>query len=172
MLRKIKSYIELSLSWITSGMLVMLVALAIWQVFTRYVLKTPALFTEELLRFSMIWMALLGAAYAFGIKEHLSLGILPDMLTGRKRKALVLFNDLVVLSFAFFILFLGGMRAVESSMNQFSPILRLPMGQVYYILPITAVLIFVLQGMNSILALMAPGTGPDTSTPNNRKDDA
>nr|WP_319387859.1 TRAP transporter small permease [uncultured Cohaesibacter sp.] len=160
MLRKIKSNVEFALASITSTMLVVLVALAIWQVFTRYVLKTPALFTEELLRFSMIWMGLLGAAYAFGIKEHLSLGILPSMLSGRKRKALVLFNDLVVLFFAFFILFLGGMRAVESSMQQFSPILRLPMGQVYYILPITAVLIFVLQGLNTILALTSSEEPP------------
>ncbi|WP_036489380.1 TRAP transporter small permease [Pseudovibrio exalbescens] len=151
MLFTIKRTLERALAVITSVMLVILVGLAVWQVFTRYVLQQPALFTEELLRFSMIWMALLGSAYAFGIKQHLALTYFRDALTGWRRKAIVLFNNLVVLFFAYFILFLGGMRAVDSTMTQFSPIMRLAMGQVYLILPITAVLVFILQGINAIL---------------------
>ncbi len=163
MLLSIKKVLEKLLAIITSVMLVLLVALAIWQVFSRYVLQTPALFTEELLRFSMIWMALLGSAYAFGIKQHLSLGFFVDKLSGWKRKAVIVFNTLVVLFFAYFILFLGGMKAVESTMTQLSPILRLPMGQVYYILPMTAVLVVLLQGINVIIELQQPDSDHQTN---------
>lgn len=164
----IKNVVQSILAVLISATLVVLVALAVWQVFTRYVLQTPALFTEETLRFAMIWMGLIGSAYAFGVKGHLSLGLVVDAMSGWKRMALIVFNDLVVLYFAYFVLFKGGMRAVESSMNQFSPILRLPMGQVYYILPITAVLIILIQGIDLILEFqgqkdVAPDNGSSDS---------
>lgn len=150
MLDKIKRAIETLLLGVTSAMLAVMVALMLWQVFTRYVLAAPALYTEELLRFMMIWMAFLGSAYAFGTRQHLSLVFAVEALSGRKRLILMLINDSVVLIFSFFILFMGGIRAVTSSMAQFSPIMRVPIGDVYLIMPIAAALIFVLQLLNMI----------------------
>ena len=37
----------------------------LWQVFSRYVLNNPATFTEEVSRFAVIWLSLLGTAYAY-----------------------------------------------------------------------------------------------------------
>lgn len=150
MLTKLKTSLERALAALTSFMLAVMVCLMLWQVFTRYVLQTPALFTEEMLRFTMIWMALLGSAYCFGRRKHLSLVFVLEALPPAKRRVFFIINDVIVLCFAFFILFLGGIRAVESTMQQFSPILRIPMGYVYLILPITAVLIFILQSLNTI----------------------
>lgn len=150
MLKTLKTGLEKALAVLTSFMLAVMVCLMLWQVFTRYVLQTPALFTEEMLRFTMIWMALLGSAYCFGRRKHLSLVFVLEALSPAKRRLFVVVNDIIVLCFAFFILFLGGIRAVESTMQQFSPILRVPIGYVYLILPITAVLIFILQSLNTI----------------------
>ena len=150
MLLKFKTGLESALAVLTSFMLAVMVCLMLWQVFTRYVLQTPALFTEEMLRFTMIWMALLGSAYCFGRRKHLSLVFVLEVLSPSKRRVVTIINDIIVLCFAFFILFLGGIRAVESTMQQFSPILRVPIGYVYLILPITAVLIFILQSLNMI----------------------
>ena len=38
----------------------------LWQVFTRFVLRNPSSFTEEAARYMMIWVGLLGSAYAAG----------------------------------------------------------------------------------------------------------
>ena len=40
-------------------------------VFTRYVMGEQAKWTEELARFLLIWVSLLGSAVAFGSKAHL-----------------------------------------------------------------------------------------------------
>lgn len=153
MLLRIKTGLERILLAITATMLAIMVCLMLWQVFTRYVLAIPALFTEELLRFTMIWMALLGSAYAFGTNQHLSLGLVVEMLSPTKRRVLAIVNGLIVLGFAFVILLFGGIQASVSTMQQFSPILRVPIGYVYLILPITAVLIVILQCLNLILLI-------------------
>ncbi|MET3598333.1 TRAP transporter small permease [Martelella mangrovi] len=151
MIDKTKHALESLLLYLTSAMLAIMVGLMLWQVFTRYVLAAPALYTEELLRFMMIWMAFLGSAYAFGTRQHLSLVFAIEALSGRKKLILMLINDAVVLVFSVFILFLGGIKAVSSSMAQFSPIMRIPIGDVYLIMPIAAVLIFILQSLNMII---------------------
>ena len=84
MLTKLKTSLERALAALTSFMLAVMVCLMLWQVFTRYVLQTPALFTEEMLRFTMIWMALLGSAYCFGRRKHLSLVFVLEALPPRK----------------------------------------------------------------------------------------
>ena len=47
--------------------------LVLYQVFTRYILNSPAAFTEELVRYFLIWTSFIGAAYAFSTREHMSL---------------------------------------------------------------------------------------------------
>ncbi|QQM30383.1 TRAP transporter small permease [Martelella lutilitoris] len=153
MIDKTKHALESALLYLTSAMLAIMAGLMLWQVFTRYVLASPALYTEELLRFMMIWMAFLGSAYAFGTRQHLSLVFVIEALSGRKKLILMLINDTVVLVFSAFILFLGGIKAVTSSMTQFSPIMRIPIGEVYLIMPIAAVLIFILQSLNMIILI-------------------
>ena len=37
-----------------------------WQVITRFLLKDPSQWTEEFLRYALIWMTMLGAPYAYG----------------------------------------------------------------------------------------------------------
>ena len=37
-----------------------------WQVFSRYVLANPSSFTDELARYLMIWLGVMGTAYVSG----------------------------------------------------------------------------------------------------------
>lgn len=46
--------------------MIALVMCVVWQVFSRYVLNQPSTLTDELARFLMIWVGLLGAAYTVG----------------------------------------------------------------------------------------------------------
>ena len=38
----------------------------LWQVFTRFFTSSPSAFTDELARYLMIWLGILGAAYVAG----------------------------------------------------------------------------------------------------------
>ena len=36
-----------------------------WQIFTRWILKNPSTFTEEFMRYMLIWASMIGSAYCF-----------------------------------------------------------------------------------------------------------
>ncbi len=156
MLPTIKYALEKALVAVTSVMLVVMLALALLQVFSRYVLQSPAIYTEETLRFIMIWMGFLGSAYAFGKDQHLRLVFLGEKLSPASRRVLFTVNGLIVIFFSMVILLVGGINMVKSGMNQVSPILTIPMGYAYAILPIAAVLITLLQGANLVLLWKNP----------------
>ena len=59
---KIDSFLEKALILIMSLMVVNV----LWQVFSRYLLTNPNSFTDELARYLMIWIGVLGAAYLSG----------------------------------------------------------------------------------------------------------
>jgi TRAP-type C4-dicarboxylate transport system permease small subunit len=114
----------------------------VWQIFTRFILRDPSSFTEELAGFLLIWIGLLGASYALHTKAHLGIDILTSKLEGtRRRLSIISIYSLVVL-FALFILVIGGMRLVNITFTlaQISPAMGIPMGYVYIVLPLTGIL--------------------------------
>lgn len=131
---------------VLSGFLSLLMgAMAInvlWQVFTRFVLDNPSSFTEELARFMLIWLGILGAAYVGGQKMHLAIDLLGRSVTGWQKSALEIFIDFSIFIFAFSVLVVGGMRLVYLtwSLQQTSASLQLPLAYVYFVLPVSGLL--------------------------------
>ncbi|MDQ0207208.1 TRAP transporter small permease [Alkalicoccobacillus murimartini] len=147
-MERIKSVIDRIIIGFSSVLVVFLVVGAIWQVFTRFVLQNPSVFTEEVLRFSLIWIGFLGASYAFGHREHLALTFLTSRFEGRKKRVSNLVIDSSILVFAVLVFVVGGSRLVLETLNQVSPVLGLPMGVVYGVLPLAGVLIIFYQVLN------------------------
>lgn len=73
------------LEWFLCALLTGIVLLTFAQVLFRYVFQTSLAWTEELARFMFIWLAALGAAYAFKKRAHFLLRFLVDKLSVRKR---------------------------------------------------------------------------------------
>lgn len=115
----------------------------LWQVFTRFVLKNPSSFTEETARYMMIWVGLLGSAYASGQKSHLALDLITAKFYGARKRASELFIHTVVLAFALGVLVLGGGRLVwiQLSLGQKSAALQIKLGYVYLALPLAGAFI-------------------------------
>lgn len=130
---------------IMAFLMFVMLAGAVWQVFTRFVLRDPSIFTEELLRYTLIWATMLGAAYAFATDLHLSLVLVKDRLKGRARVILFVFNEIVVLFFIGSILIVGGCSLCARNTSQLSAILRLPMSLVYSVVPISGVIIYIIK---------------------------
>ena len=72
-LTKIKKGMNFLLSRIAAVLLSTMTLLVLYQVFTRYVLNSPAAFTEEIVRYLLIWTGFIGAAYAFSTRQHMAL---------------------------------------------------------------------------------------------------
>lgn len=115
----------------------------LWQVFTRFVLKDPSSFTEELARYLLIWLGLLGAGYVSGKKLHLAISVVLESRRGRSRRLMEAGIQVFILLFSFLVMVVGGIRlvAITFALNQVSAALRIQLGYVYLVLPVSGLLI-------------------------------
>ncbi len=113
-----------------------------WQVVTRFILKNPSSFTDELAGFLLIWIGLLGASHALYTRAHLGIDILTYKLQGVKKQAIEIIVYSLVALFALFVMVIGGIRLVNLTLTlkQLSPVMSIPMGYVYIVLPLSGFL--------------------------------
>ena len=124
-------------------LMVFLVLNVSWQVIIRFILPEPSSYTEEVARFLLMCIGLLGAAYAYRKKMHLGIDIISEKLQGRAKYVTTLFVYFLTLLVAIAVLIIGGMNLVllTLELNQFSSSLGLPMGLIYLCLPLSGFLI-------------------------------
>ena len=135
--------IDRLLERILIGLFTVMLISVIWQVFSRFILGSPSTVTDELSSFGLIWVGLLGAAYATGKKLHLAIDLLPAKMVDRNR---LLFDGFVHLSIALFsltVLVVGGGRLswITFVLEQKSAAMQVPLGFIYLILPVSGLLI-------------------------------
>lgn len=133
----------------------------LWQVGSRYLMQSPSSFTDELARYLLIWLSILGASYVTGKKMHLSIDLLAQKISPEKRKSLDILVYGIVAVFAFLSMVIGGTRLVYivSSLGQTSAALEIPLSWVYIVLPIGGVIII----YYSILNMLYPEKEEDSS---------
>ena len=136
------------LAAIATIVLSVMTLLVLYQVFTRYVLNSPAAFTEELVRYFLIWTGFIGAAYAFITREHMCLVLVRDSLKPEKKRILMTFIDVLILVFAIFVITIGGFKLAMSAQKVFSALLGIPRSLVYAMAPVSGLFIIVAQIIN------------------------
>ncbi len=130
-----------------------------WQVVSRFIMNRPSSFTEELAGFLLIWIGLLGAAYAYETKAHLGIDLLREKLGDAGSLKLDLAVNLLVILFALAVMVGGGLNLVVLAfrLNQISAAMGIGMGYVYLALPLSGLLIilFALHTITDSLARRA-----------------
>jgi len=114
-----------------------------WQVLTRFILANPSSFTEELARFLLIWIGLLGSAHAYRHKMHLGVDIFVKSLSTTSAKVLKQAVQLITIAFALSVLVFGGgkLMLLAIHLNQESPAMHINMGVIYIALPLSGILL-------------------------------
>lgn len=159
-MRALRRLLDIAVGGACSLLLGGMVAVLAWQVFSRYALNDPSTFSEELLRYGVIWMSLLGAAYATGAGTQMAISLARQCVTGRKRMIIDMLVPLSFIVFSVAVLVIGGLRGVSIASGQTSPVLRLPMPLIYASLPVSGVLMMLYSLLN--LVDLARGRGPAT----------
>ena len=156
LLLKLKTWMTKFLEFILIVAVALLVLDVVWGVFTRYAMGQQANWTEELARFLLVWVTLLGGAVAFGAKGHLGVDYFVGKLHADARKSMAVIGHLIVLFFAVAIFLYGGSRVVSDAlaMEQMTPALGWRMGYVYLALPISGVFM-VLYTIENLLETVA-----------------
>jgi TRAP-type C4-dicarboxylate transport system permease small subunit len=77
-------------------------------------LFTPLNWAEEISRFGYMWSIFLGAGVALRHSRHFTIDILVAKITGKKRKLLDLFHNLIILVFSVYVFYYGVLFAIMS----------------------------------------------------------
>jgi TRAP-type C4-dicarboxylate transport system permease small subunit len=141
--KTIRAATDRVLEALLAALMALMVLAVLWQVFTRFVLRNPSSTMEELVRFGLIWVGLVGAAYGFGKRVHLSMDLLSRRLSAKRQARLDLIIQLTVIFFAVSVLIIGGSRLVDLTlaMGQTSAALEIKRGYVYIALPLSGMVI-------------------------------
>ena len=127
-----------------------MVALTCWQVFTRYILKNPSSWSEELVSYLFGWMALLGASIVVGERGHMNIPIVVDRMGEKGKKFFAVFAEVIGCLFAMVILVFGGVQITSLAMGQMTSSLGLPVGVFYIVLPLSGILNMIYTGLNIV----------------------
>jgi len=161
--RSIKKVLDRSLELLVIVVVAVLVVDVLWQVFTRFILKNPSTWTEELAVFMLIWVSLLGAAVALNRGSHLGIDYFVGKLSPRKRLYTEIFVFLCVSVFSLTVMVIGGIDLVSSTLKleQTSPALGVRVGYVYLAVPISGffLVLYSVIGLVERLAQLSRG-GP------------
>ena len=140
---KTRTVIDKMLEYILIILMGVLVLDVLWQVVSRYVLRSPSSFTDELARFLLIWVGILGAAYATGKRMHLAIDVLINRFNAKHR---ILIDSLIhaaIALFALCVMIIGGINLMLMllKLGNRSAALSIPIGVVYSVIPMSGVLI-------------------------------
>ncbi|MCG5102562.1 TRAP transporter small permease [Oceanobacillus alkalisoli] len=110
------------------------------QVVSRYLFASPFTWTEEMGRYTFVWLSFLGMGLAVKKGGHIALDLLLKGVTGKLEKILQTIVYVLVGIFGG-IFTVGGIKLMQLGAGQSSPSLSLPMELVYVVLPISGILI-------------------------------
>jgi len=139
---KIVHHVTKYLSWILMALMALIVLDVTWQVFTRFVLRNSSSWTEEMARFLLIWIGLLGATYTLHTRLHLGIDILTYKLTGTKKKIIEVVVYSLVALFALIVMVIGGFKLMNMTfqLNQISASMGIKIGYIYFVIPLSGML--------------------------------
>ena len=141
-MKKFDQILDTVMRFIMALAMFALLAGGTWQITTRWILGNPSTFTDEFLRYVLIWASMLGSAYCFYKDEHLALDLVKDRVKGGVRVALLVFIEAAILFFVCYVFVFGGLKLVLNATNQ-SSVMRIPFKLLYACLPISGIFIVI-----------------------------
>lgn len=163
--RGLTATLDRALGAVLIGLTVIMVLTVTWQVATRFLLNSPSSYTEELATFLLLWISLLGAAYALRQNAHLGIDVVTSRLAPEARRSARVVSYGVVAAFALVALVVGGgmLVAVTFELGQRSAAFQLPVGYVYLALPLSGLLMAYYAAVGAVETLRGTLPPEDTS---------
>ena len=134
-----------------------MVAVVISGVFARYVMQNPMVWTEEIARFLMNWMALLGASIVTHHRAHLGLLYFVSMLPMVLQRLAKLFMDGLIMVFLYFLI-VYGVKMVIAAKVQIEPTTGITMNYPLLCVPLCGLLTMIQLGLQMLIDLFRWGT--------------
>ena len=128
-------YLDVAIRYLLAISMALMMALVVFHVFGRYFVGKTHMGTMELVRYSMVWMSMLGAAAAFGAKEHVSITFLKARMSTVSWFWLN-FAGNVMLCLFLIVMIIGGVTISVRNLNQTSLGMQVSMFYPYLAIPV------------------------------------
>lgn len=147
-MKQLRMYLTKLLNGLAGISFLAMVVLTCWQVITRYLLKNPSTWSEELVSYLFAWMALLGASLITSERGHMNIPVVVERLPEKAKKGFAIFAEVVAFVFSAVILVYGGVQITSLAMGQMTSSLGVAIGIFYVVLPLSGILNMIFTAMN------------------------
>jgi len=154
-LARVAAYLERLLDGLMAIALVVMLCSMVYQVFGRYVLDHAPSWSEELARYLMVWLTMLGSAAVLRSGGHISVTTLVDALGPAALAVVLAMRDAAMVAASGVLAWWGILFAQMNSVQE-SAAMEIPMSIPYAALPVGAGLIVLMV----LLARLAGGPVP------------
>ncbi|WP_449354496.1 TRAP transporter small permease [Virgibacillus natechei] len=120
--------------------LVFMVLVILYQVFSRQILGTAPAWTEELSRLLFVWVSFFGIAYGFKEKLHIGVGLVVNMFPEKVQDIFDYLAKVLVIGFGVILMYYGWQFTVLTSSSTM-PAIGWPSSVLYACMPITGVFV-------------------------------
>ena len=144
--------VEKVVRWIVIVLMLVMTVTVSLQITFRYFLNIPLGWSEELARFSFVWVSFFGASALMRVREHINVTVFVDNFPPRLRAVCVVLANLCALIFAYYFV-VGGIALATNEWSQLAPAMEIPMGWVYVVIPISAILMAIWIVLQTLEAL-------------------
>lgn len=148
--------VNVGVRWVLAAMLAVMTVLIGWQVFARFVVGDSLSFSEEISRFLMVWLVLLGSAYAARNGRLMKVDILETVVPNRFRPAVLILAGFVSILF-YLVLVVFGFMIVSAVSYQMTPATQISMSIPMAALPVGGVFLI----LNTLYNLCAVALGKE-----------
>ena len=140
--RRVVDGLNIAVRWILAALMLVMTVLIGWQVIARFIVGESLTFSEEVSRFVMVWLVLLGAAYAAKNGRLMKVDIVEHMLSGKAKSTVIMVAG--VLSIVFYlVLVVFGFFIVSAVSYQMTPATEVSMSIPMAALPVGGILLVI-----------------------------
>jgi TRAP-type C4-dicarboxylate transport system permease small subunit len=149
----IRQAVDGMIRWIIIVLMLFMTVTVSLQIVFRYVFNVPLGWSEEVARFSFVWVSFFGASALMRVREHINVTVFVDRFPARLRAGAVLVANLCGLICVYFFL-IGGIALTTNEWSQLAPATQVPMGWIYLVIPVSAGLMAIWMAIHTIEAAM------------------
>lgn len=140
MIKKMDKALDAFMRFLMACFMFLLIVFGFWQIFSRWILRDPSTFTDEFLRYALIWASMIGSAYCFYKDKHLALDLVRNRVIGKAAWLLSGFIELCIVGFVVYVFIYGGGRLAAGCTNA-SAVMHISFKVLYGVLPVSGVMI-------------------------------
>ena len=134
----LRKRVDWLVNWMSICMFSVIFVVVLMQIFNRYFLRSPLVWSEELSRAIFIWVSMMGWVLATRNGTHIRITFLEDRFPGKLRFFTRLFFRLITIVFLVTIFWLGSVMTSRTFGRSLITIPEIPIAMLYLSLPVSA----------------------------------